>query len=348
MTEENNNIKSRKREHLQIAASGNGRYQDLTTGFENYRLIHNALPEINFSDVKVTTKFFGYKLSCPLIINPISGGEETGGNLNLALAKVAAEQSIALSLGSLRPALENIESLESYTVVSKYTKNIPLIVNIGCLQLKESGNIKKVLDITDQLNGDAISVHLNPLQEILQPEGGSKFKGVLRAIKKLVKISDLPVIVKEVGFGLSKSVIKKLIDIDVNLIDVSGSGGTSWSRIESRRIKNSLMQKVAGEFYEWGLPTSRCLVDAGGINNLQLIASGGINSGLDFAKALALGADYAGIAGVVVNSWLRKGEVGIENIIKKYRKVLKISLFSTGCENIENFKSNPDIIEKIN
>lgn len=342
-----NNISSRKREHLRIAVSKNAKYQKLTTGFENYRFVHCALPEINFSDVRVETEFLGYNLSCPLIINPISGGEKNGKALNRDLAKIASRQKVALSLGSIRPALENTKTLETYQVVVDHTKNVPLIGNIGCLQLKNLDKYDQIFSIFEKLQADAISVHLNPLQEVLQPEGGTNFEGILESLKKFINNSDLPVIVKEVGFGMSSQIIKKLVDIGCEWIDISGSGGTNWARIEAKRITKAKETAVAKEFGEWGISTAQSLINVHEYKKSRLIASGGLDSGIQFAKALALGADLGGVAGSVLRAWDENGTAGIDNLIEKYRKVLKICLFSTGIRNIQDFCYNSDIIKRI-
>ena len=315
----NNQIKSRKKQHLKIAASDSSQYKKLTTGFENYRFIHCALPEMDFNKVNITTQFLDYDIACPLVINPISGGENNGKRLNRALAKVAAAEKIALSLGSIRAALEDRKSLQSFKVVNDYSGEIPLIVNIGCLQTKSPNNRRAILKVCDALDADAISVHLNPLQEIIQPEGGKDFRGVLRAIGNLQKVSERPIIIKEVGFGLSRSVVKKLIDTGIKWFDVSGGGGTSWSRIEAQRVKNPEGREVAKEFFEWGIPTAKCLRDIEELDDIKIIASGGIRSGQDFAKSLALGANLAGIAGSVVQVWSQFGQQEVEKLIKKYK-----------------------------
>lgn len=341
-----NQITIRKREHLSLAQSPDSKYKVLKSGFKKYRFIHCALPELNFSEVDVATTFLGYHLSCPLIINPISGGEENSKNLNKDLAEVAAEEKIALSLGSLRPALEDEANLDYYRIVLEEVEDIPFIINIGCLQIKDDQEVQKIFNLCDQLDVDAISIHLNPLQEILQPEGGTKFAGVLKSIKRFVEFSAIPVIIKEVGFGLSKSVITKLINAGVKWIDLSGSGGTSWSRIEAQR-NNKEKKAVAMEFAEWGIPTSECLGYTSNFPDVNFIASGGIQRGMDFAKALALGSDFTGIAGAIVREWSENGRQGIKKLVKRYRQILKICLFSVGCKNIEQFKRNTKIIKKI-
>lgn len=345
---DDNNIQARKKEHLEIAASDVSRYKNLTNGFEKYRFVHCALPEMDYSEVEIDTEFLGYELSCPLIINPISGGEINGKHLNEDLAQVASEERIGLSLGSIRAALVDKGNYESFSIVNSYARNIPLIVNIGCLQIKDAATRDALLKICGRLGADAISVHLNPLQEILQPEGGSNFKGVLKAIRELNRISEKPIIIKEVGFGLSKYVVEQLREAGIKWIDISGSGGTSWSRIEAQRIQNRFHKTVAEEFEEWGIPTAKCLTDIKFLDDINIIASGGISTGQDFAKAIALGADFVGLARAIVSIWNKSGCQGIKNIIKRYRKVLKLSLFSTGCKNIEEFQNKHEIIVEVN
>jgi len=230
-------ISKRKREQLQIVHDREVNFREQTTGFEHYHFVHNALPEIDLNEVDTQTEFLGYELAMPLMISSMSGGEDEGEKLNRDLAKVANQHKIPLGLGSLRPALENRAALKSYLVARQNAPYIPLIANIGATQLVKGLSSQKLLDLLREIQVNALSVHLNPLQEALQPEGQPHFKGVSRAIEILKDTLPLPIIVKEVGFGLSADVIKRLVKIGVQWIDIAGAGGTSWSRIEHLRTK---------------------------------------------------------------------------------------------------------------
>ncbi len=344
MTDE---ISKRKKEHLQIVHNQEVNFREQTTGFEHYHFVHNALPEIDLDEVNTQTDFLGYKLAMPLMISSMSGGEEEGEKLNRDLAKVANQFKIPLGLGSIRPALENRAALKSYLVARQNAPDIPLIANIGATQLVKGLNSQKLLNLLREIQVDALSVHLNPLQEALQPEGQPHFKGVSQAIEILKDTLPLPIIVKEVGFGFSTDVIKRLVKIGVQWIDIAGAGGTSWSRIEHLRTKTKIRQEVAAQFFEWGIPTTTAIQNATKLKRLHVIASGGIDNGLKFAKAIALGAELAGAAAPFLTIRKKEGLEGLDRMIQVYGETLRISMFCTGCKSLEEFRGNPTIINPI-
>jgi len=344
MTDE---ISKRKREHLQIVHDQKVNFREQTSGFEHFHFVHNALPEIDLEEVDTRTEFLGYKLAMPLMISSMSGGEEEGEKLNRDLATVANQQKIPLGLGSIRPALENRAALQSYLVARQNAPDIPLIANIGATQLVKGLNSQKLLDLLREIQVNALSIHLNPLQEALQPEGQPHFKGVSRAIEILKDTLPLPIIVKEVGFGLSTDVIQRLVKIGVQWIDIAGAGGTSWSRIEHLRTKNKIRQEVAAQFFEWGIPTTTAIQNATKQKRLQVIASGGIDNGLKFAKAIALGAELAGAATPFLLIRKQEGLKGLSRMIQVYGETLRICMFCTGCRDLKEFRGNPTLISRI-
>jgi len=337
-------ILNRKKEHLDIASNYSVNFQETTTGFENFHFVHNALPEINLEDVDISTKFLGYDLKSPMIICSMSGGEEKSERLNKELATAANRSGIALALGSLRPALQHPESLKSYHVARQYAPDIPLLANLGATQLVTEYKTKHISKVLQQIEVDAISIHLNPLQEALQPEGEPYYNGVSRAIEILRETLPYPVIIKEVGFGLSLDVIKRLQKIGIQWVDIAGAGGTSWSRIEHFRTEQKDQRAIAAQFFEWGIPTVESILAASKIPQLHIIASGGIDSGLKFAKAIALGAELAGAAMPFLQARKSGGIDEICELIKIYSETLRISMFCTGCRNLLEFKGNKSII----
>jgi isopentenyl-diphosphate delta-isomerase len=337
-------ISKRKKEHLQIVHNQEVNYREQTTGFENFHFVHNALPEIDLDEIATQTEFLGYKLAMPLMISSMSGGEKEGEKLNRDLAKAANQHKIPLALGSIRPALENRAALPSYLVARQYAPDIPLIANIGATQLVKDLNSQKLLELLREIQVDALSIHLNSLQEALQPEGQPHFKGVSQAIERLKDTLPLPIIVKEVGFGLSLDVIKHLVKIGVQWVDIAGAGGTSWSRIEHQRTKTKIRQEVATQFFECGIPTTTAIQNAVKLKRLHVIASGGIDNGLKFAKAIALGAELAGAATTFLIIRQKEGLEGLARIIQVYGETLRISMFCTGCKNLAEFRGNPAII----
>jgi len=337
-------ILDRKKEHLQIANDKAVRFQELTTGFENFHFIHNALPEIDLENVDTRIKFLGFELQSPLMISAISGGEEFGLELNKDLASVANRAGIAFSLGSIRPVLEHPKCIASYQIARKVAPDIPIIANIGGAQLVKSYKSQDLIRILEKIDVNAISVHLNPLQEALQPEGEPHFSGVSKAIEIMRETLPYPVIVKEVGFGLSGDVVRRLLKMGIQWVEVAGSGGTSWSRIEYHRIKEKEKKDIAAQFFEWGIRTTDSLKDALKMKNLNVIASGGIDNGLKFAKAIALGARLAGVAESFLRVRNESGPEGLLRLINVFNETLRIAMFCTGCRNLNEFRGNKSII----
>lgn len=337
-------INSRKIEHRQIANDEAIHFHELTTGFEDYHFIHNALPEIDFGEIDIRTDFLGYQLKVPLMISSISGGDARSLALNKDLAVAASQAGIALMLGSIRPALENKDCLGSYRIARDMAPDIPIIANIGASQIVKQYKTQQLIKVLKQIGADALSIHLNPLQEALQPEGEPHFKGVSRAIEILRETLPYPIIVKEVGFGLSLDVIKRLQKMGIQWIDVAGAGGTSWSRIEHHRTVSEEKRAVAAQFFEWGIATTEAIRNALKAKQLNIIASGGIDTGLKFAKAIALGAEIAGAAKSFLQTWNRDGVPGICELIRIFAETLRIAMFCTGCQNLEKFRGNKAII----
>jgi len=340
-------ISERKKDHLRIISDDDVHYQEVTTGFERFTFIHNALPEINLSDVDTSCEFLGKAIKIPLIICPIGGGESDGRELNRALARAANASGTALAIGSLRPALIDKSVVATYAVARENAPDIPLIANLGAVQLTEDLDRRALQTLLNVIGADALSIHLNPLQEALQPEGDPAFRDVSRAIEILKDTLPIPIIVKEVGFGLSGGVVRRLYKMGIEWVDIAGAGGTSWSRIEAKRITDPYRKKLAGEFFEWGIPTVPALLEAVQVEGLRVIASGGINDGMKFAKAIALGAALAGGAAVFVRAWYNHGEEGLAELIHLFEDTLKHVMFCTGCRDLKSFRYNPEIIKML-
>jgi len=347
MTIKDPNIENRKKDHLRIVGGEAAGYREVTNGFEQYRFIHNALPEQNLAQVDTSVTFMGKRLSVPLMIVPMSGGEAEGEQLNRDLALAAQEEHIALGLGSLRPALENPACLATYAIARQLAPDVPIIANLGASQLKAVIRKESFFQMLSDIGADALSIHLNPLQEALQPEGETDFRNISETIEILKEITPLPVIVKEVGFGLSFDVIHRLKKIGVEWIDIAGAGGTSWARVEENRIDDPIEKELARQFFEWGIPTAKALSDAVKVKNCRIIASGGLEEGLDFAKAIALGASMTGAAAAFLRIYRRGGVEAVHQYVGLIRSTLRIAMFATGCRNVSGFRGNPAVIEKI-
>ncbi|MEM4165856.1 MAG: type 2 isopentenyl-diphosphate Delta-isomerase [Candidatus Bilamarchaeaceae archaeon] len=318
-------ISKRKSDHIFLSL--NKKTQYLTSaGFEKIVFVHNALPECSFDKIDISTTFLNKKLSAPLMMTAMTGGYSGAERLNQKLAELAEKHKIAFGLGSQRAMVENPSLTQTYKI-RNVAPTIPIIANIGAAQLKKY-SIEQVSSIVSVVEADALAIHLNPLQEVIQPMGDRDFSGVLDAITRVCENISVPIIVKETGAGISTDVAVKLANAGVKWIDVAGAGGTSWSKIEYERNKHA----VPG-FEEWGIPTVECIFMCKGI--LPLIASGGIRSGIDAAKALALGADMAGAAQPFLLALKNKR---LDEEIKKWKEQLKTVAFLTGSKNIEELK----------
>jgi len=333
----------RKKEHIELCLTDDVAFKSKTNGFDKYDFIHNAITEVDISEISFQTKLFFRKINFPFLISCMTGGTAESEKINQRLAFIAEELKIPIGVGSQRQALENKEYYNSYKVIRKTAKSVPVLGNIGAAQLVQSKNLKDILTLIEMLEADAFVVHLNPLQELLQENGEPYFSGLLTKIEKLVKISKVPIIVKEVGSGISKEAAKKLLNIGVKGIDVAGAGGTSWAGVELLRNKSN--QK---EFWDWGLPTSYCIKEIYPLKkkyNFTLIGSGGINSSDDIAKAFALGTDLIASARIILQTLMNDGEDAVIKLIVNWFDYLKKVMYLTGSQNIDQLK-NDKLIKK--
>jgi len=327
----NRSTPSRKAEHLRINIEEDVGAKGLTAGFERYALTHRALPEIDLSDVDMSVRLFGRTLTAPLLISCMTGGTPEATAINHRLAKVAAHYGLAMGLGSGRVALESPETLETFAVRADAPEAL-LLANLGAVQLNKGYGLAQCRQLVEMLEADALVLHLNPLQEALQPEGDTCFRGLLGRIAELCAHADFPIVVKEVGWGIGAADVRALFNAGVAAVDVAGAGGTSWSEVERYRIAEPSRARVAGAFAAWGIPTAEAILAARAVApEGTLIASGGIQTGLDAAKALALGADLVGVAG----PFLRAADKGLEpalDVAREYLETLRVAMFCVGAQ----------------
>ena len=287
---------TRKADHIRIFLDEDVQFRSNTNGLERYRFTHCCLPELNRSEIDITTTFLGKSLGAPLLISSMTGGTEQAKTINCRLAEVAQQYRLAMGVGSQRVVVENPQVADTFAVRS-LAPDILLLANLGAVQLNYNYGLDECLRIVDLLEADAIILHLNPLQECIQPNGDTNFRGLLDKINLLCSKISVPVIAKEVGNGISAGMAQRLIEAGVSAIDVAGAGGTPWAKVESERALNPQQRQLGLTFADWGLPTAECIVDIRAIApEMPLIASGGLRNGLDVAKAIALGADIAGLA----------------------------------------------------
>lgn len=330
-------IQSRKADHLRICLDEDVQFHTNTNGLERYRFIHCCLPEIDRSEIDLSTTFLGKPLSAPLLISSMTGGTELARTINYRLARVAQHYKLAMGVGSQRVAVENPQVADTFAVRS-LAPDIPLFANLGAVQLNYKYGIDECLRVIDLLEADALILHLNPLQECIQPKGDTNFRGLLAKIAKLCEKLPAPVIVKEVGNGISAEMAKKLIDAGVAAIDVAGAGGTSWAKVESERAENPLQRRLGMTFADWGIPTAECVTSIRSTApNIPLIASGGLRNGLEVAKVIALGADLAGLAWPFLQA-AHGSEEAIIALVEVLMAEMTTVLFCTGNSTLHQLK----------
>lgn len=331
-------IGARKDDHLRITLEEDVAAVGVTNGLEAYRFVHCALPEIDFEDVNPATDFLGHHLAYPLIIASMTGGTPQSGALNRILAEAAVEAGIGMGLGSTRAMLENPEVTSTFQVRS-YAPDLFLLANLGAVQLNHGYGIDACRRLIDLTEANGLYLHLNPLQEALQPGGDTQFGGLLTRIETLCAALPVPVIVKEVGWGLSAGVAQKLIDAGVAALDTAGAGGTSWSEIERYRQDSAVEREIAASFRDWGIPTAASLLQIRHISpDIPLIASGGLRSGIEAAKCLALGADVASFAAVLLRAAAISSEALYEHVTILCRQ-LTTAMFVTGSATIADLRA---------
>ena len=336
---------TRKADHIRICLEEDVQFRETTSGLEYYRFTHCCLPEIDRTEVDLTSTFLGKKLAAPLLISSMTGGTELAQTINYSLAEVAQEYKLAMGVGSQRIAVENPQ-LASTFAVRRYAPDILLFANIGAVQLNYNYGLEECQKIIDILEADALILHLNPLQECVQTEGDTNFKGLLDKIAKLCDKLPVPVIAKEVGNGISGKMAQKLIAAGVAAIDIAGAGGTSWAKIEGERAGDAKQRRLGATFADWGIPTAECIVSTrAAAPDVPLIASGGLQNGLDAAKALALGADVAGLARPFLQA-AAESESATAGLVEVLIAEIATVLFCTGCANLDELKHS-GVLERL-
>jgi isopentenyl-diphosphate delta-isomerase len=331
-------LERRKSEHLRINLEEDVGFPRLTTGLECYRFAHNALPEISLDQVDTTTAFLGKKLRIPLLISSITGGTTEAQRINFHLAEGAQEAGIAMGLGSLRAALEAPHLADTFRIRS-VAPDILLFANLGAAQIKTDLGPDACQRAVDLTEADALIIHLNPLQEALQANGDTDWRGVLGSIERVCRRLEVPVVAKEVGWGISASVARRLADVGISAIDVAGSGGTSWSQVEMHRAPSERLRRLSRQFADWGIPTAESLTEVrAAVPELALIASGGLRSGIDLAKVLALGADLGGIAGPFLQA-ANGSARAVVALAHEIGEVLQTVMFCLGVSDIDDLQT---------
>jgi isopentenyl-diphosphate delta-isomerase len=329
-------IGSRKADHIRINLDQDVR-SGLSTGLDQLRFIHEALPEIDLDDIDLGLDFLGKYLQAPILISSMTGGTERAEAINRALGEAAQATGIALGVGSQRAMLEHPE-LQSSFRLRDFAPNAFIFANLGAVQLNYGYGVDDCRRAVELIKADALFLHLNSLQEAIQPEGDTRFGGLVDQIGKVSRSLGVPVVVKEVGWGISERTARLLADAGVTAIDVAGAGGTSWSQVEMYRLQDKQEAKVAAAFHGWGIPTAESILRVRqSVPEIKIIASGGLRDGVDIAKCIGLGAELGGMAGVFLKAAVQSSQAVI-NMVNEIRAEIKICMFGVGAKNHDMLK----------
>lgn len=325
-------ISERKSDHIRINLENDVR-SGVTTGLEKYRFIHRALPELNLADVDLRLELFGKRLQAPILISSMTGGTVEAARINKNLAFAAQEMGVGIGVGSQRVAIEHHELEETFQI-RRYASDVLLFANLGAIQLNYGYGIQECRRAVEMIEADALILHFNALQEAVQPEGDTRFAGLAKKIENICKKVAVPVIAKEVGWGFSSADVQLLSEVGVSAIDVAGAGGTSWSQVEMYRAKDPSRKQLAAAFSDWGIPTAEAIFNVRQVApDLTVIASGGLRTGIDIAKCLALGATMGGLA----SPFLKAAEISAEEAVAAIRQIkdeLRVCMFACGAGDL--------------
>lgn len=316
-----------------------------SAGFDRYFFVHEALPEIDRASVDVSTTFLGRKLRAPLMIAPMTGGFDTATKINRNLAIAAQELGVAMSVGSQKVAIENPDMASTFQV-REVAPDVLLFANVGAVQLNFGYGVAQLQKVVDMIDADALCLHLNPLQEALKEDGNVDFSNLAEKIAMVARGLSVPVFVREVCNGISPRTARLLVEAGVAGIDVGGAGGTSWMIVEGLIAKDENRKKIAESFQNFGIPTAQSILNARGASaDLPLIATGGVRSGKDVAKSLALGADLAGIAAPLLKPALI-GPEKVTRVLSRVIEELEVLLFCLGKRNLAEFRADPHVLHE--
>lgn len=331
----------RKNQHLDIVLDGRARPSRTTTGFEKFSFDHCALPELHLDEIDTGCTFLGKKLQAPFLASSMTGGPARAASINRNLAIGCAELGIALAVGSQRIAIESGGAAGLTRELRDEAPDIVLMANFGAAQLNKGFGIDQARRAVDMIGADALIIHLNPLQEAVQPEGDRDWRGLLDKIGVLALTLGVPLVVKEVGSGISARLAGELLARGVAVIDVAGAGGTSWAAVEAERIDSPARAELARSFADWGIPTAEAIRELRDAQpNATIIGSGGIRTGHDAAKAVRMGADMAGFAAGVLGAAVESAEAVVSHF-SQMREQLRIVCFCTGSANLSALRRAP-------
>ena len=333
-------LKERKADHLDLCANDEVAFKQCTTLLECVRLVHQSMPELALDEIDTSTTLFGKPLRAPIIIAGMTGGHERAAQINQTLAAVAEERGYGFGLGSQRAMQVDSEAAWTYQV-RQHAPHALLLGNIGCLQARDLSN-EAISQMIAQVGADALCVHMNPAMELIQSDGDRDFRGGEETFQRLWAQLEVPVIAKETGNGISRQIAARLVKCGIRYVDTSGAGGTSWVGVETLRADGAY--KFTGEtLWDWGIPTAASIHYCAS-EGLNTIATGGIRTGLDVARAIALGASAAGIARVAYQAFLEGGRDGVESYLDQVERELRAVMLLCGAANLAALQSAPRIV----
>jgi isopentenyl-diphosphate delta-isomerase len=329
-------ISRRKADHIRVNLEEDVQ-SGLTSGLEKIHFEHRAVPELDLRRVDAAQTFLGHRLHAPLLISSMTGGTPAAQRINLALAEAAQAYRVAMGLGSQRAAIEDPQLAVTFQV-RRVAPDILLFANLGAVQLNYRYGVDECQRAVDMLEADALVLHFNALQEALQPEGDVDFSGLLEKISRVCRALPIPVIAKEVGWGISAGDARRLVEAGVSAVDVAGAGGTSWSQVEMHRAATEKQARLAAAFVRWGIPTARAIADVRAVlPEIPLIASGGLRDGIDIAKCLALGADLGGLAGPFLKA-ANVSSAAVGEAIDLIISQIRVAMFASGSSSLAQLR----------
>lgn len=337
-------LSTRKTDHIELAISGDVGFRR-TNLLEQVNLVHSALPELDVTAIDTRAQLFGKSVRTPLVIASMTGGNERAGEINRKLAEVAERGGYAIGLGSQRAMVKTgtiDQSIAQSYILRGIAPSVPIFGNIGVIQARDMP-LDLIEEMVGMVGADALCVHLNPAQEIIQDDGDRDFRGGLDTLARLASDLSLPVIAKETGCGLSRHVALRLAQSGVQHVDVSGAGGTSWVGVETRRAKGDAVRQ-GDQFWDWGIPTAASLLQVEQAGFRTVIATGGVATGLDVARAVALGATAAGMARPILQALDRGGVDGALQLLGQVECDLQTAMLLTGCENLAALRRAPKLL----
>jgi len=331
---------ARKADHIRICLDESSQFDRRGTHFDDWWLVPDALPEIAPEDVDLSSELVGKPLSAPIMVSSMTGGPVQGAKINRHLGEGVQAAGLAMGVGSQRIAIAEPETAASFEV-RKWAPDIPLLANLGAVQLNYGYDEGQCRQAVEMIGVDGLFLHLNAMQEVVQPEGDTNFRGLIDKIAALVEALPFPVLIKECGAGVAPHVLAKLWKLGVAAVDVSGAGGTSWTKVEAARASDPLERALGETFGNWGMPTALAVAEGREtVPDARIIASGGIRNGVDAAKALALGADYVSIAKPVLAAALESGQA-VADVLERFKTELRFACFGVGAKSIAELRTKP-------